>query len=143
MEVLNEKLGVNMTIKDIITIASMIQKESAHTGENYNISSVIYNRLKKPSDFPYLQIDATVVYALGGKNDLTAEDLKFDSPYNTYLYSGLPPTPISNPGISAIYAALSPAETKYYYYALNPKTNEHHFSETYKEHQKFLESLKK
>jgi UPF0755 protein len=80
---------------------------------------------------------------LGGKNDLTAEDLKFDSPYNTYLYSGLPPTPISNPGISAIYAALSPAETKYYYYALNPKTNEHHFSETYKEHQKFLESLKK
>jgi len=143
LDALNEKTKLNLTLQDVITVASMIQKESAHTGENYNVSSVIYNRLRNPAEYPLLQIDATLVYILGGKSTITDEDKKIDSPYNTYMYGGLPPTPISNPGISAIYAALSPAETKYYYYALDPKANEHHFSETYKEHLKFLESLKK
>ena len=131
-----------MTMQDVITVASMIEKESAHTGENYTVSSVIYNRLTNQRNFPYLQIDATIVYALGGKSDLTAEDLKLDSPYNTYLYGGLPPTPIANPGLSAIMAALRPAETGYYYYALNPATGEHKFSKTLKEHQDFLASLR-
>lgn len=130
-----------MTLQDIITVASMIEKESANTGENYNVSSVIYNRLTNQRIFPYLQIDATIVYALGGKSNLTAEDLKLDSPYNSYLYSGLPPTPISNPGKSAILAALGPADTSYYYYALDPATGEHKFSKTLKEHQDFLNSL--
>ncbi len=131
-----------MDLYDIITVASMIEKESAHTGENYDISSVIYNRLTNQREFPLLQIDATIVYALGGKSDLTAEDLKIDSPYNTYLYGALPPTPISNPGLSAILAALRPAQTGYYYYALNPATGEHHFSKTLQEHQDFLNSLR-
>ncbi len=130
-----------MTLRDVIIVASMIEKESAHTGENYNISSVIYNRLSNP-EYPYLNIDATLVYALGGKSDLTAADKEIESPFNTYKYPGLTPTPISNPGLSSIMAALGPAETTYYYYALNPSTNEHHFSETYQQHQDFLNSLK-
>ncbi len=131
-----------MTLHDVITVASMIEKESANTGENYDISSVIYNRLTNEKEFRCLQIDATIVYALGGKTPLTSEDLKIDSPYNSYLYGGLPPTPISNPGKSSILAAFSPADTKYYYYALDPAEGRHHFSRTYKEHTDFLNSLK-
>ena len=128
-----------MDLYDVITVASMIEKESAHTGENYDVSSVIFNRLTNQREFPYLQIDATIVYATGNSDQI---DTSFDTPYNTYLYGGLPPTPISNPGLSAILAALSPAETGYYYYALNPATGEHHFSRTLKEHQEFLNSLR-
>lgn len=131
-----------MTLHDVITVASMIEKESAHTGENYNVSSVIYNRLTNEREFRCLQIDATIVYALGGKTPLTPEDLAYDTPYNSYLYGGLPPTPISNPGKSSILAAFSPANTDYYYYALNPETGEHKFSITYQEHVNFLNSLK-
>lgn len=126
---------------DIINIASMIEKESAHTGENYNVSSVIYNRLTNAANYPTLDIDATIVYAQGG--DSQNIDTSLDSPYNTYKNPGLPPTPISNPGLSAILAAMSPADTGYYFYALNPATGEHRFSETYKEHTDFLNSLKK
>ncbi|MCD7859953.1 MAG: endolytic transglycosylase MltG [Firmicutes bacterium] len=128
-----------MTLYDVIIVASMIEKESANSGENYYVSSVIYNRLVSP-DYPYLQIDATIVYATG-HTDLTAEDLALDSPYNTYLYAGLPPTPICNPGINAIMAAFSPAETDYYYYVLDPSTGEHHFSTTLDEHNAFIASL--
>lgn len=130
-----------MTIHDIVIIASMIEKESASSAESYNVSSVIYNRLSNP-EYPFLNIDATLVYALGGKSDLTAEDKNIDSPYNTYRVEGLPPTPISNPGKTSLGAALTPADTNYYYYALNPATGTHHFSQTYKEHQDFLNSLK-
>ena len=130
-----------MSLRDVVIVASMIEKESAHSGENYNISSVIYNRLTNP-EYPYLNIDATLVYALGGKSGLTAADKELDSPYNTYKYPGLTPTPISNPGLSSILAALGPADTSYYFYALDPSINEHHFSETYQQHQEFLESLR-
>lgn len=130
-----------MTIHDVMIVASMIEKESAGSAESYTVSSVIYNRLASPQ-FPFLNIDATIVYALGGKKELTSEDLNIDSPYNTYLVEGLPPTPISNPGKTSIGAALTPADTTYYYYALNPATGMHHFSNTYKEHQDFLESIK-
>ena len=139
------------TIREIIIIASMIEKEAASTAESFTVSSVIYNRLEDPANYPYLNIDATIVYALGGKSDLTAEDLKIDHPYNTYTNKGLPPGAISNPSQNSIAAALTPEETldengkvvKYYYYALNPETNLHKFSKTLKEHQAFLDSLKK
>jgi UPF0755 protein len=151
-EVMRNKLAKleGYTIRDVIIIASMIEKETANIPESFTISSVIYNRLNNSSEFPFLNIDATIVYALGGKSDLTEEDLKIDSPYNTYTNKGLPPGPISNPSQNSIAAALDPEETldengkriKYYYYALDPSTNEHHFSKTYKEHQAFLDSLK-
>ncbi|MDD6199668.1 MAG: endolytic transglycosylase MltG [Firmicutes bacterium] len=132
-----------LTLRDVVIVASMIEKETAHTGEIRNISSVIYNRLTNPGQYPKLNIDATIVYALGGKTDLTKEDLQVDSPYNTYLYEGLPPGAISNPGLFSLKAALDPADTDYYFYALDPtaEIREHRFFRTYEEHRKFLESL--
>lgn len=128
------------TIYELITVASMIEKETAGAEESVNIASVIYNRLCEPANFPYLNIDATVVYALGGVSGaLTYEDTQVDSPYNTYIHTGLPAGPISNPGLSSITAALNPAETSYHYYALDNSTSRHHFSETYDEHNRFLE----
>ncbi len=132
-----------VTVKEIVIIASMIEKETAHTGEIRNISSVIYNRLTNPSNYPKLNIDATIVYALGGKTDLTAEDMKVDSPYNTYLYNGLTPGAISNPSLFSLKAALDPADTNYYFYALDPNAypKEHKFFKTYDEHKQFLATL--
>ena len=129
------------TIREVVIIASMIEKETANTLESFTVSSVIYNRLNKASEYPYLNIDATIVYALNGKTELTEEDLKIDHPYNTYTNKGLPPGPISNPSQNSLAAALDPEETDYYYYAFDPATKEHHFSKTYKEHQAFLDSL--
>lgn len=128
------------SLYEIMTIASMIEKESAGSSENYDISSVIYNRLNNPASFPFLDIDATIVYAQGGNNEFIDKDL--DSPYNTYKYKGLPPTPICNPSLLSIQAALAPTDTKYHYYALDPSTGLHHFSKTYAEHLAFLESIK-
>ena len=130
------------TIREVVIIASMIEKESANDLESFTVSSVIYNRLSDPDAYPYLNIDATIVYALGGKSDLTEEDLKLDSPYNTYTNRGLPPGPISSPSQNSIAAALDPEDTGYYYYAFDPSTDEHHFSKTYAEHLAFLETLK-
>lgn len=133
-----------ITIRQIVIIASMIEKESAGTQESYIIASVIYNRLAL-WELPYLNIDATIVYALGGKTDpLTAEDLQIDSPYNTYTYMGLPPGPISNPGQASLNAALDPKDNDdatYYYYALNPSTGMHEFFTTSDAFDKFLASI--
>ncbi|MCD7755418.1 MAG: endolytic transglycosylase MltG [Firmicutes bacterium] len=128
-----------LSLYDVVIVASMVEKESSTTGDSYQISSVIYNRLTNPN-FPYLNIDATLVYATG-HSELTQEDLEVDSPYNTYTNEGLPPTPIANPGLISLQAALNPADTDYYYYALDPAEGEHHFSATYQEHLEFLESL--
>lgn len=129
------------TVYELITVASMIEKETAGATESGKIASVIYNRLTRPADFPKLQIDATVVYALGGINRaLTLDDLEYDSPYNTYVCDGLPAGPISNPGLTSIAAALRPTDSTYYYYALDKSTGKHHFSKTYNEHQNFLNS---
>ena len=138
-----------ITIREAVIIASMIEKESSGGEESYNVSSVIYNRLVDTSQPPYLNIDASVIYGLGGKIDpetgesipLTQADLETDTPYNTYLHTGLTPGPIANPGQESLNAAVMPNETNYYYYALNPATGEHKFSTTYKEHLKFLDSL--
>ena len=131
-----------LTFHQLVILASMIEKESANAVESYTVAAVIYNRLTNPGEFPKLQIDATLVYILGGKNDLTQEDLKLESPYNTYTSEGLPPGAICNPGVYSFYAAFDPDEEDYYYYALNPSTGSHHFSKTYREHQDFLASLK-
>lgn len=132
-----------LTMYDVVTMASIVQKESAHSGENYEIASVFYNRLANPNSYPFLNSDATVVYAHGGKQDLTADDYKLDSPYNTYVVKGLPAGPIANPGLSAIMASLSPADTNYHYFVLDPSIGEHLFSATYKEHQDKVEALRK
>ena len=131
-----------LTLKDVVIVASLIEKETSSAQEGYTIASVIYNRLYKWGSTPsFLNIDASMVYALGGKTDLTAEDLRIDHPYNAYLYTGLTPGPIFNPGLSSLKAALEPAESPYYYYVLDPSTGDHHFSKTYEEHQAFIASL--
>ena len=122
------------SLHDIVTIASMIEKET--DGEDYRtISSVIYNRLTNPQaeTVGYLQIDATLVYLNGGKVP-TLADREIDSPYNTYKYQGLPAGPISNPGLTSLLAAMEPESTNYYFYVLNPETKRHEFTRTYAEH---------
>lgn len=97
------------------------------------IASVIYNRLEGPGDkagtYGMLQIDASLLYALPDhEGAITSADMETDSPYNLYKYAGLPPTPISNPGLSSIQAALEPEETDYYYYALGTDGKHHYFT---------------
>ena len=124
-------------IRDVVNIASLIEKETASNQESYAIASVIYNRLFSWGNTPrYLNIDATLIYALGGKTDLTAEDKTVDSPYNTYMYTGMTPGPIANPGLASIEAALDPESTSYYYYVLDPNKGVHDFSSTLAEHDK-------
>ncbi len=125
------------TIHEIITIASMIEKET-DGNDRADIASVIYNRLNNPSGGTqrYLQIDATLAYINGGKVP-TEADKSIDSPYNTYLYKGLPAGPISNPGLESIKAAMNPNRTSYYYYALGDD-GVHHFFKTLREQQNFI-----
>lgn len=131
---LTENTGYSM--QEIMTIASMIEREAVLKSEQKTIAGVIVNRLNHSADFPYLNIDATVQYALPEhKSALTAEDLKIDSPYNTYLYKGLPAGPICNPGMGAILAAISPEKHNYYYYvATGEDDGSHVFTKTLEEH---------
>ena len=130
-----------LTIRKVVIIASLIERETSGADESYDISSVIYNRLTNLAEYPFLNIDAALVYALGGKDELTEEDKTFDSPYNTYKYQGLVPGPIANPGRDSLDAAIKPNDTNYYFYALNPNTNKHHFTTNYTDHQNFLNSI--
>ena len=121
-----------LTVQELITVASLIEKEAANAKESPNIASVIYNRLYDWGSNPrYLNIDAAIVYVTGNNKKI---DTTIDSPYNTYLNTGLTPTPIANPGMSSIEAALKPNDTNYYYYVLNPETGSHVFASSYDEH---------
>lgn len=116
-----------LTFREIVTIASMIEKEAANNDERALIASVIYNRLNSGMT---LGLDATILYIhpeYSGGLDIPKDILSEDSPYNTHLYTGLTPTPICNPGIASIKAALKPADTNYLYYALNMETGTHEF----------------
>ena len=130
-------------LKKIVVIASLIEKET--DGHDHDkIASVIYNRLDGPGDkggtYGMLQIDAALLYALPGhEGGITNEDKAVDSPYNLYKKAGLPPTAIANPGLNSIKAALQPAETDYYYYALG-KDGQHRFFTNYNDHVNFINS---
>ena len=120
------------SLHDILTIASLVERET--DGEDRDkIASVIYNRLENAGETNYLlQIDAALVYAAG--RDITQDDYAtLDSPYNLYQHTGLPPTPIANPGLASITAALRPADTNYYFYVLGAD-GKHVFSETLAQH---------
>ena len=132
-----ETLNANITgggygVREITIIASLIEKESAAPAESANISGVIYNRLFNWEYPALLNIDAAIVYAQGGEADTI--DTNLDSPYNTYTHVGLTPTPIANPGLASLQAALNPATHDYYYYVLNPESGMHAFSTTQDEH---------
>lgn len=128
------------SIHDIVIIASLIEKET-DGGDQTNIASVIYNRLERPTSetVGFLNIDAAIAYATG--RPVTQADYQsVDSPYNTYLYKGLPPGPIANPGMVALNSALNPKSTGYYYYAVGDD-GLHHFFNTSSEFQSYLASL--
>lgn len=123
--------GLDLTEYEVITVASLIEREAANDEERPVVASVIYNRLRE--EMP-LQIDATIQYALGAqKENLSLRDLEVDSPYNTYEREGLPPGPIASPGLDSIRAALNPADTEYRYYVLNRAGDEHTFTRGYEE----------
>lgn len=123
--------------KEALVMASIIEKETSIDRERAHIASVFYNRMKKGIR---LQSDPTVIYAVTDghveqKKRVLYEDLKFKSPYNTYVIYGLPPQPIANPGRASIYAVLHPMKTNDLYFVADGKGG-HVFSETYAEHQK-------
>ena len=122
-------------------MASIIQREAMVTDEMPMIASVFYNRLAINMR---LQTDPTVQYALGydpargnwWTTPLNLDDLKIDSPYNTYLHAGLPPGPISSPGLPALQAVAAPAKSNYFYFqARCDKSGLHNFAETLEQHQ--------
>lgn len=119
-------------LSDIITIASLVERETDGSDRD-KIASVIYNRLENAGETNYLlQVDAALVYAAG--RDITQDDYAtLDSPYNLYQHTGLPPTPIANPGLASITAALRPADSNYYFYVLGAD-GKHVFSETLAQH---------
>lgn len=141
-ELLEQAKAKGFSLEEIVVIASLIEKETDGT-DHANIASVIYNRLADDGShgtYRMLNIDAALLYALpSGTTALSNADKEMDSPYNLYKYAGLPPTAIANPGLASIQAALEPAETGYYYYALG-KDGRHHYSTTLGEHNDFLNS---
>ena len=133
-----EKLG--FTQHEIVTLASVIEKEAGSISECPRIASVFHNRLKQKWR---LQADPTVLYALGNpKRLLTRADLRVDSPYNTYKHRGLPPGPIANPGIDSIRATLYPEKTDYFYFVAIGE-GKHHFSKTLSEHNRMIRKIRR
>ena len=126
---------------DVLTMASLIEKEARDPREMPTIASVFYNRLKKRMR---LASDPTVLYALGepDKKRVLYRDLEVKSPYNTYRNRGLPPTPIASPGVAAFKAALYPADTEYYFFVAN-NDGTHHFTRTFKEHSAAIRRIRK
>ena len=112
---------------ELLTVASMVEREAALANERPLVAAVIYNRLAKSMP---LAIDATIRYGLGisGTRPLTKAQLQTDSAYNTRLRTGLPPTPISNPGLASLRAAARPARVDYLYYVRVPGTVRHFFT---------------
>ena len=127
--------AIGMTVREIVILASLIEEEASLPDERSLISGVFHNRLRIGMK---LDCDPTIIYVLKeeGRFDgrLRTKDLTLDTPYNTYLYGGLPPGPIANPGKDSLYAALYPAEVDYLYF-VSKNDGSHHFSRSFREHQ--------
>ena len=135
-----EARNLGLTRHEIVTLASVIEKEAQSKSERPRIASVFHNRLTRKWR---LQADPTVLYALGNpKRLLTRADLSVDSPYNTYKYRGLPPGPIANPGIDSIIATLRPEKTDYFYFVAIGE-GKHHFSKTLSEHNRMIRKIRR
>ena len=126
--------GRALNVRELVTLASIVEKETGHKSERPLVAAVYSNRLKIGMG---LQCDPTVIYALerAGKYDgnLTREDLQFDSPYNTYKYAGLPPGPIASPGRASLEAAANPPDAPYLYF-VSKNDGSHAFATTLDEH---------
>lgn len=136
---LQEKVKAQgLTVEEGVILASIVERESRDNDERPTVAGILLKRLREGWR---LEVDATIQYALGfdeqnktwWKKSLTDQDLKIDSPYNTRKFSGLPPTPISNPGLSALKAVANPQESSFYFY-LHDSKGEIHFAKTLEEH---------
>ena len=131
---------IGLSIKDVVILASLVEKEAQLPIDRPLIAGVFLNRLKQ--DMP-LQSCATIQYILGyPKAELTVQDTEISSPYNTYQHMGLPPGPIANPGIAAINSVLYPEKTDFLYFVAD-KEGAHHFSKTYEQHLIAIEQVSK
>lgn len=138
LDIAGAKERTGLTEHELVTVASLIEKESANAQERPVIASVIYNRLRR--EMP-LQIDATIQYALRRpKENLSLADLEVRSPYNTYENTGLPPGPICSPSRQSLQAAIDPAKTDHLYYVLEANGQKHFFTDDY---QAFLREKEK
>lgn len=137
------------TIDQLLTIASIIEKEAYHQNDFDVVSSVIHNRLLDPDTFPKLECDSTIVYALSCEagrrvTDITLDDLDMDNPYNSYKEEGLPPGPICNPSYNSIACAFDPADTEEkYYYFVSDKYGVMYYATTLKDHNANIDAIKK
>jgi len=131
---------LGLSEKEVLTLASIIEEEAKVDKERPLISAVYHNRLRKRIP---LQADPTSIYGIDGfRRDITGRDLKRKTPYNTYIIKGLPPGPISSPGIKSITAALYPADVPYIFFVSN-NDGSHRFSVTPREHQIAVEMYRK
>ena len=135
--------ALGYSVDQMITLASMIEKEAASPSEFFWVSSVFHNRLNNPWSFPKLESDATVLYIIAHDKGerpktVTPEDLQYQTLYNTYMYEGLPPGPIANPSASALLAALSPVSSDYYYFYYMSSLGRTVYSATKPEHDAYI-----
>lgn len=137
------QIGLNSNIVQTITMASIIEKETAVPAERPLVASVYYNRLEKHMP---LQADPSVIYAETLDGDYTGalhhDDMRFASAYNTYTHTGLPPGPVGNPGKSSLEAAMHPATTKYFYF-VSDGNGHHRFAETLEQHNRNVAAYRK
>ena len=137
----------NLSEQEIVTLASIVEREAVYNDERPKIAAVYLNRLKIGKR---LEADPTVQYALGyneqeqrhWKKGLTYADLKFDSPYNTYRYAGLPPAPIASPGLNSVKAVLNPTPDFEALYFVADNTGRHVFSTTYHQHLQTIKAIR-
>lgn len=135
---------LNLSLDQTLTLASMIQAEAGMVDQMTKISSVFWNRLNHPNEYPKLQSDPTTNYVEDViKPNIKKADPELYAAYDTYQSNGLPPGAICNPGMDAIRAALYPAETDYYYFYSNLDTKETYFSRTLQEHETIMEKVER
>lgn len=137
---LSDEISENsFTLDEVITLASIVEWEARDADEKARISGLYQNRLDRRMR---LQADPTVIYALGERRRLLYEDYSYEHPYNTYLNSGLPPGPITNPDLRSIQAVLNPEEHNYLFMVATPEGT-HDFNETFEEHREASENWRK
>lgn len=143
-ELKDKAVKKGLSQEKVVILASIVEKEAKHPEDKKQVASILLKRLE--NDWP-LQVDATIQYALGyqtnekswWKKELSFDDLKINSPYNTYKNKGLPPTPISNPGLESILAVIEADTSTPYWYYISDKKGNMHYAKTDEEHQKNIE----